>query len=112
MKKGAVRITSIPFLIIAGFIALAIVSGKLYHQNKMYQQKNRRLIILNDSILSVNIELQNALKQKDSALSAPLHKTVREKMSVYKINNILVPVDLSESSLNALDVAVNIAQKK
>lgn len=32
-------------------------------------------------------------------------------MSVYKINNVLVPVDLSESSLNALDVAVNIAQK-
>jgi nucleotide-binding universal stress UspA family protein len=32
-------------------------------------------------------------------------------MSVYKINNVLVPVDLSESSLNALDTAVNIAKK-
>ena len=32
-------------------------------------------------------------------------------MSVYKINNVLVPVDLSESSLNALDVAINIAKK-
>lgn len=32
-------------------------------------------------------------------------------MSVYKITNILVPVDLSESSLNALETAVNIAKK-
>lgn len=32
-------------------------------------------------------------------------------MSVYKITNILVPVDLSESSLNALEAAVNIAKK-
>lgn len=32
-------------------------------------------------------------------------------MSVYKINNVLAPVDLSESSLNALDAAVNIAKK-
>jgi nucleotide-binding universal stress UspA family protein len=32
-------------------------------------------------------------------------------MSVYKISNVLVPVDLSESSLNALDTAVNIAKK-
>ena len=32
-------------------------------------------------------------------------------MSIYKISNVLVPVDLSESSLNALDVAVNIAKK-
>ena len=32
-------------------------------------------------------------------------------MSVYKITNILVPVDLSESSLNALETAVNVAKK-
>lgn len=32
-------------------------------------------------------------------------------MSVYKISNVLVPVDLSEGSLNALDTAVNIAKK-
>lgn len=32
-------------------------------------------------------------------------------MSVYKMNRVLVPVDLSESSLNALDTAVNIAKK-
>lgn len=32
-------------------------------------------------------------------------------MSGYRINNILVPVDLSESSLNALDTAVNVAKK-
>lgn len=33
-------------------------------------------------------------------------------MTVYKINRVLVPVDLSESSLNALDVAVAIAKKQ
>lgn len=32
-------------------------------------------------------------------------------MSVYKINSVLAPVDLSESSLNALDTAVSIAKK-
>jgi nucleotide-binding universal stress UspA family protein len=32
-------------------------------------------------------------------------------MSVYKISSVLAPVDLSESSLNALDTAVNIAKK-
>ena len=32
-------------------------------------------------------------------------------MSFYKINRVLVAVDLSESSLNALDAAVNIAKK-
>jgi len=32
-------------------------------------------------------------------------------MNDYKIANILVPIDLSESSLNALDAAVNIAKK-
>ena len=32
-------------------------------------------------------------------------------MSLFRINNILVPVDLSESSLNALDAAVVIAKK-
>jgi nucleotide-binding universal stress UspA family protein len=32
-------------------------------------------------------------------------------MSAYKIGNVLVPIDLSEGSLNALDTAVNIAKK-
>jgi nucleotide-binding universal stress UspA family protein len=32
-------------------------------------------------------------------------------MSIYKISGVLAPVDLSESSLNALDTAVNIAKK-
>jgi nucleotide-binding universal stress UspA family protein len=32
-------------------------------------------------------------------------------MNLYRINNILVPVDLSESALNALDAAVVIAKK-
>lgn len=32
-------------------------------------------------------------------------------MSIYKISSVLAPVDLSESSLNALDTAVSIAKK-
>lgn len=45
-------------------VLLAIASGFLYRQNKMYQQQNESLIIQNDSILSVNIELTKALKQR------------------------------------------------
>jgi CHASE3 domain sensor protein len=57
------------FLLLTGIIfILVIISGFLYQQKKFYQQQNRELIIQNDSVLSVNIELQNALKQQPSAI--------------------------------------------
>jgi hypothetical protein len=49
------------FLLLAVFIVLTVAMGYLYHQNKNYQYRNRRLIIVNDSVLSENLELRNAL---------------------------------------------------
>jgi hypothetical protein len=64
MKKDAAKWRSVLFLFIAGLIFFTAASGYLYRQNKNYQFQNQRLIILNDSILSENIELKNALQQK------------------------------------------------
>ena len=41
-------------------------SGYLYRQKQSYQFENRRLVLQNDSILSENIELKNALQLKRS----------------------------------------------
>jgi hypothetical protein len=64
MKKNAVWLRRALFLFAAGIIVLSAASGYLYRQNKNYQFQNQRLIILNDSILSENIELKNSLQQK------------------------------------------------
>lgn len=55
-------------LVFAGAIILllAVISGCLFQQNRKYAAENRRLIIQNDSIMSVNIELKQFLK-KESA---------------------------------------------
>ena len=61
------KIKHIVFALGAGLLLLGTASGVLYQRNKTYQNENRRLIILNDSILSENIELKNALQQKRSS---------------------------------------------
>ena len=61
------KIKYIVFSLVAGLLLLGTASGFLYQRNKTYQHENRRLIILNDSILSENIELKNALQQKRSS---------------------------------------------
>ena len=43
---------------------MGAASGYLFYENKSYQYQNHRLIIVNDSILSENIELKNALQQR------------------------------------------------
>jgi hypothetical protein len=45
------------FFLLAASLALLVISGCLYHQNKSYKSRNRQLILENDSILSVNLEL-------------------------------------------------------
>jgi dTDP-4-dehydrorhamnose 3,5-epimerase-like enzyme len=67
MGKGTVKIKYIFLFLLAGFLLLTTASGYLYKKNKTYQYENRRLIIINDSILSENIELKNALQLKRSA---------------------------------------------
>jgi hypothetical protein len=42
----------------------AVTSGYMFVQNTKFENENRRLIIQNDSIISVNIELINALQLK------------------------------------------------
>jgi hypothetical protein len=64
MKKNAGKLKATLFLFAGGVLLLTAASGYLYRQNKSYQHQNQRLIILNDSILSENIELKNELKKK------------------------------------------------
>lgn len=74
--KEVVQTHRSPLLIAAlGFVILLLLfCGSLYKQNKTYQQENRRLIIENDSIMSVNIELSNSIK-KYQTNDASVHKT-------------------------------------
>jgi hypothetical protein len=67
VKTSAVKFKTILFLLLATFVVLTAASGYLYNQNKNYQYENRRLIIVNDSILSENLELKNWLRQNRSS---------------------------------------------
>jgi hypothetical protein len=75
MKKDAVKSGTTCFLFAGGVMLLIAASGYLYFQNKTYQHENHRLIVLNDSILSENIELKNALQQKSPTVfkAAPVN---------------------------------------
>jgi len=52
------------FSLIGIVLLLGTVPGCLYSENKKYEIQNRNLILQNDSIQSVNIELNNSLKLK------------------------------------------------
>jgi len=65
IRKAFIKLRSaVLFILIGGVIILTGATGFLYRQNKLYQKKNRELILKNDSVLSVNIELMNALQQR------------------------------------------------
>lgn len=49
-------------LLIAAVITLAVLSVYLYSENRYFKSTNKSLILQNDSIMSVNIELESALK--------------------------------------------------
>ena len=68
MKTDVVKLKRILLLLVAVFIISATASGYLYHKNKSYRYQNQRLIIVNDSILSENIELKNALRRNSSTV--------------------------------------------
>lgn len=67
------------FLFVVLSIALGIVSFKLYRSNKAYQQRNRSLLIQNDSILSVNIQLINALETRKTGIAVQNNKEEAKK---------------------------------
>jgi len=64
MRQAQFHTKSVLFLLLSGFVLPGAVSGYLYYENKTYQHRNHRLIIVNDSILSENIELKKALQQR------------------------------------------------
>lgn len=68
MKTDVVKLKRVVFLLLTAFIVIMTASGYLYRQNKNYQYQNQRLIVVNDSILSENIELKNALRQNSSTV--------------------------------------------
>ena len=68
VKTDAVKLKRFLFLLLAVFIVLTAASGYLYRENKSYRLENQRLILVNDSILSENIELRNALKEKSTTV--------------------------------------------
>jgi predicted solute-binding protein len=60
---------------------LIFTSTYLYRENRSYQLENHRLIVSNDSILSVNIELKNQLQQKGRAAMRSFDDNVKTKNS-------------------------------
>jgi dTDP-4-dehydrorhamnose 3,5-epimerase-like enzyme len=60
---------------------LIFTSTYLYSENRSYQLENHRLIVSNDSILSVNIELKNQLQQKGRAAMRSFDDNVKTKKS-------------------------------
>ena len=68
VKANATKRGKTFFIQTALLVVFAVAFALLYRQNKQYQFQNQRLIIVNDSILSENIELKNALKQKTSTV--------------------------------------------
>jgi hypothetical protein len=52
------------FLLSGGLITLGALTGFFYKEKRMMQEQNRLLIIQNDSIMSVNILLNDSIRQK------------------------------------------------
>lgn len=55
--------SSILFLLLFVIAVLVIMNSLLYRQNRTYKTENRELIIKNDSILSVNLELNHVINR-------------------------------------------------
>jgi len=52
--------------VVALIVILLLFSGSLYKQNRAISSENRRLMIMNDSVISANIELNRQLQFADS----------------------------------------------
>jgi cell division protein FtsL len=55
--------SSILFLLLLVIAVLMVINSLLYQQNRTYKTANRELIIKNDSILSVNLELNHVINR-------------------------------------------------
>jgi hypothetical protein len=79
VKTGLIKLRGLVFLFAAIFIAITAVSGYLYRKNKSYRFENQRLIIVNDSILSENLELKNEVRQKSSTVMKAASENFKRK---------------------------------
>jgi hypothetical protein len=70
MQTRSFRFGTIILITIIG--TLILISGILYQEKIYYKELNRELIIKNDSLISVTIELSNALKSKVANRDASL----------------------------------------
>lgn len=61
-KKGIAGIGSFMAFLIAGLLLSVFLSAFLFQQQRFYKHENRRLIIENDSLISVNIALRDSLQ--------------------------------------------------
>lgn len=73
MQNAFLKSSSFAFF--ADFVTLSVLAFlviNLYRQNRIYQSKNRRLIILNDAVMSVNIELNKQMAYDTSEKKSKL----------------------------------------
>jgi hypothetical protein len=57
------------FLLSGALVVFCLATGFLYRQKQVVLEQNRQLIIRNDSIMSVNILLNDSLQQKPLGVS-------------------------------------------
>jgi hypothetical protein len=60
-------------------LLFVVLVGNLYKQNLNYKDENRKLILQNDSILSVNLELIQAIEKNVTRVRTNEDKAVRFK---------------------------------
>ncbi len=79
LQRHGIGSSILSFLMVV-IVFLMVFVGFLYNQNKEYRNKNRELIIQNDSVLSVNVELKTILnatqneKQSHPTADVKVHK--------------------------------------
>jgi len=62
MNHSILRSAPILIILAGATLILSFTAGHFYNETLKYKEQNRALIIQNDSILSVNIELKNAIR--------------------------------------------------
>ncbi|MBD0367124.1 MAG: hypothetical protein ICV53_13605 [Flavisolibacter sp.] len=79
LQRHGIGSSILSFLMVV-IVFLMVFVGFLYNQTKEYKNKNRELIIQNDSVLSVNVELKAILnatqneKQSHPTADVKVHK--------------------------------------
>ncbi len=71
------------FGLIAFIIALIVANGYLVNQNNSFKEKNRALLLQNDSLQSVNLILQNSfdtVNKKNRSSETNRKLTIRQSL--------------------------------